>query len=69
MYVLFWSKSIRAFVLRPARSPASFEPPDGDEAYELIDDSVAGFLDAVALVKRHADAAGWRAWDLMVEDG
>lgn len=68
MYVLFWNQFAKVFVLRGVKSDASFDLPDGDEAWTTIDDSVAGFLDGLALVRKYAVESGWRNWDVRIED-
>lgn len=68
MYALFWHPDLKHFLLRGLKSPGSYELADDWADYVCVDDSVAGFLDALALMGRKASEEGWRNWELTIED-
>lgn len=68
MYALFMNESARSFVLRRISGAGSFDPPDGDASWAIVEEHVHGFLDLLATARWHAGRRGWKNWDVMVED-
>lgn len=67
MYVLFANRLLKRFYIREAKGPAAYEPPAGPET-TLVDDSIGGWLDAMAVVRRIAQEEGWRNFTIFNED-
>jgi hypothetical protein len=67
MYVLFVCRLTKRFYIREAKGPGAYEPPPGDHVV-AVDDSIHGWLDALAVVRRIAQEEGWRNFTIFNED-
>ena len=67
MYVLFVSRLIKTFFVREATGPGAFDPPEDIPEVSLVDDSIMGWLDTLAEVRRVSEDEGWKNFTIEFE--
>lgn len=64
MFVLFVCRLTKTFFAREASGPEAYHPPEDFPNVSLVDDSIQGWLDTMAVVHRVATEEGWRQYTI-----